>query len=286
MVEYQAASRLFFLSTTEFIIPQVLAIATPKGSPLRYLSLLFMIWIFTLMLYPVEKPSHITSLFATTAWFNIIAALDLLLLNPKQAEDFLTTADDNGTNMIKNFVCGLRGALSLHINSRKINTPMEAKNTPPLPRYYTQGNGSKGLKSISRGRFLIRETAIAAWQYLILDITTSQAVRTALSTNEQQQQQQQQHNISSKTPESSQIQQWVDHTIVIIAAWFIIGRIVIGFTYRVVAIVSVGLRLSAPEGFPPLFNKMADAYTLRNFWGSMIRKENSGINFSESPSQL
>ncbi|GLA64909.1 hypothetical protein AtubIFM54640_006643 [Aspergillus tubingensis] len=209
----------------------------------------------------IKNPSHITSLFATTAWFNILSALDHLLLNPKEADDFVAIRE--GTSKVKSFFNGLRTALKQHLNSRKINTPEEAKNTPPIPGYYTHGNGKNASKRISRHRYLIRETAIAMWQYLVLDISTSQAVKTGLSKNEQQQQQQQQNT----SVQGSWVELCIEQIIVAVAAWFIVGRIVISFTYRLVAVVSVGLRFEAPEEYPPLFSKMADAYTLRNFWG-------------------
>lgn len=129
-----------------------------------------------------------------------------------------------------------------------------------MPGYYTHGYGKNASKRISRRRYLIRETAIAMWRYLVLDISTSQAVKTGLSKNEQQQQQQQNASVGG-----SWVELCIEQIIVAIAAWFIVGRIVIGFTYRLVAVVSVGLGLEAPEEYPPLFSKMADAYTLRNF---------------------
>ncbi|PYH69122.1 proline-specific permease [Aspergillus vadensis CBS 113365] len=196
--------------------PQILAITTPKGSPLRYLCIPVMIWILSLVLHPVKNPWHVTSLFATTAWFNILSALDLLLLNPKEADNFVTINKGTSRVKVKSFFYGLRTALKLRVNSRKINTPEEAKNTPPMPGYYTQGNGRDASKAISRRR------------------------------NEEPQPQPQ-----STFVEGSWVALWIEQTIVAIVAWFIVGRIVIGFNYRLVAVVGVGLRLEAPEGFPP-----------------------------------
>ncbi|PYH37144.1 proline-specific permease [Aspergillus neoniger CBS 115656] len=150
-----ALSRLFLLSVAQNLIPHILAITTPKGALLRYLN-----------------PSHVTSLFATTAWFNILSALDLLLLNPKEADDFVAT--NEGTSKVKSFFYGLRNALKQHLNSRKINTPEEAKNTPPMPAYYTQKNGKNASKPISRRRkfwhqlLCIKFTAIS--NYITRDV--------------------------------------------------------------------------------------------------------------------
>lgn len=47
-------------------------------------------------------------------------------------------------------------------------------------------------------------------------------------------------------------------------------------TYRIFAIIAVSLGLSAPESNPPCFGSLADAYSVRQFWGKywhqMFRK--------------
>ena len=255
MVEYQTLPGLLFLSTTQTLIPAVLIATTPKKSPLRYLSIPCMIWVLKLMLYPVEKPSYLACNSAGGGLVGIIAALDVLLINPIHAGDFV---DADGKT--QNIFSRLRSAVELMTTPRMLNTPKEAKNTPPLPKYYTE----KGSKIVKRGRFLIRETAIATWQYLFLDIMTLEAAKLAQRKKETE------VLNTSEPPENLRMELWIEQGITALVAWFVVTRILIGFYYRLLSIFCVALGLESPERFPPLFNKMADAYTLRNFWGFVL----------------
>ncbi|CBF82180.1 hypothetical protein AN5283.2 [Aspergillus nidulans FGSC A4] len=252
MTEYQTVSRLSFLTATQTLIPPVVVIATPKGSILRYVSIPCMIWVWSLMLYPVEKPSYLAVTFAAGGWMHIITALDVLLINPKCAGDFV---DADGK--IQSHFSRLRSAIGLMGNPRKLNTPREAKNTPPVPKYYTKSSPT----TIPRGRFLIRESAIAAWQYLALDVLALQAAKSALEKKEKA-------TVHYSQPtDNLWVEVWIENVIAALVAWFVLSRILISFYYRLLSTISVALGLSSPESFPPLFNKMTDAYTLRNFWG-------------------
>lgn len=57
------------------------------------------------------------------------------------------------------------------------STRPRKQRTRLLCRDNSQGNGRNASKPSSRRRYLIRETAIAMWQYLVLVISTSQAVQ-------------------------------------------------------------------------------------------------------------
>ncbi|KAL4733019.1 membrane bound O-acyl transferase family-domain-containing protein [Aspergillus similis] len=264
MVDYQSVSRLLFLSATQNLIPPVLVITTPKGSPLRYMSIPCMIWVLSLMLYPAEKPSFLAAILAGGCYTGIITALDVLFINPKCAENFVD-ADGKPQSPF----CRLRSAVELMTTPRKLNTPREAKNTPPPPEYYTKRNPG----TITRGRFLIREIAIAAWQYLALDILTLQGAKSALEKKEKE------VLHFSETPENSWVELWIEQGITALVIWLVVSRILISFHYRSLSILCVALGLSSPESFPPLFNKMTDAYTLRNFWGKFWH-QNLRVDFT------
>ncbi|KAJ6016383.1 hypothetical protein N7540_010974, partial [Penicillium herquei] len=261
MVKYQAVSRLLFLGTTQTLIPTVLVIATPKGSLPRYLSIPLMIWNLSLMLCPVERPSYLAATCAGAGFIGIVSALDMLFINPKHAGDF-----DNGNGRINTFFSRLQRALDFMANPRKIKTSREAKNTPSPPAYYTK----RGSKAVTRGRFLIRETAIAVWQYMALDILTVQATKSALKNEKMS---------VFGALENSRVELWSEKLVVAVCAWFIVSRILISFYYRAVSVFCVALKLESPEKFPPLFNRMADAYTLRNFWGKFWH-QTLRINFT------
>jgi hypothetical protein len=197
------------------------------------------------MMYPVQKPGYPpTNLIGSSATF-VLTALDLLLIRPQAGRDFI---DADGYT--KGFSSRLVQAIQLLTFSRAINTPRQVKNVPSVPEYY------KGDKVIPRGRFLIRETAIAIWQFLALDTLAVLALRQAMNDQES--------SISSQSDIPGR--KWIEQFIQTLVAWFVVSRILISFYYRISSIISVSLG-DSPSNSPPIIGRMADVYTLRNFWG-------------------
>jgi hypothetical protein len=252
MDQYQSDYRLIGFLLLENIIPVVLLAATPRGSVLRYLAIPCMIWIVSLLLYPVQRPSYLSVNGLGGSVCCVFSALDFLLINPKDGRNFV---DADGKP--KGFFSRLVDASRLFTSPRAFGTPRQAKNTPSLPAYYAEKDPNK----ISRARYLTREIPIAIWQYFVLDILTMLAVKDAMNQKE------------SGMVAVSGIQwdltaeQWVSRAISNLFGWFIASRILIGFYCRVVAIIFVACGLSSPSECPPMFSTMADSYTLRNFWG-------------------
>jgi hypothetical protein len=242
MSQYQSNGRLLAFSILQCLIPSMLLITTPKRSVIRYLSIPCMIWIvYHMMMYPVQNPGYTSTNFLGSSATFVLTALDLLLINPQAGHDFV---DANGHTM--GFFSRLVEAVRLVTCARAINTPRQVKNVPPFPEYYTK----RDPKVIPRGRFLVRETAIAAWQFLALDIFSVLASRQAM--NEQDE------NIPGRA--------LVEHAIQSLIAWLVVTRILLSFYYRVASIVFVSLG-DSPANSPPIIGRMADIYTLRNYWG-------------------
>ncbi|KAJ6068824.1 hypothetical protein N7499_010711 [Penicillium canescens] len=63
------------------------------------------------------------------------------------------------------------------------------------------------------------------------------------------------------------VDQWVERIISNVITWSVVARILIDLNARIFAILCVGLGLDTPADSPPTFGTMADAYSLRNFWG-------------------
>ncbi|KAJ5050047.1 hypothetical protein NUH16_008575 [Penicillium rubens] len=163
-------------------------------------------------MYPVQNPGYTSTNFLGSSATFVLTALDLLLINPQAGHDFV---DANGHTM--GFFSRLVEAVRLVTCARAINTPRQVKNVPPFPGYYTK----RDPKVIPRGRFLVRETAIAAWQFLALDIFSVLASRQAM--NEQDE------NIPGRA--------LVEHAIQSLIAWLVVTRILLSFYYRVASIV-------------------------------------------------
>ncbi|KAJ5178574.1 uncharacterized protein N7500_001273 [Penicillium coprophilum] len=234
MIQYQSHGRLLAFTILQGLIPTVVLITTPTHSPLRYLSIPCMIWIVLQVMYPTQNPGYTsTNLIGNSSIF-VLTALDLLLIHPQAGRDFVDTEGD------KKFLSRLFQAFKLLTYTRAINTPRQAKNVPPFPNYYTK----RDPKVIPRDRFLVRETAIAIWQFITLDTLI--------------------HFLGP--PGNFPGQKWREQLFQTLMAWFVVSRIVISFYYRVASIVSVSLG-DSPSNSPPIIGRMADMYTLRNFWG-------------------
>ncbi|KAJ5761069.1 hypothetical protein N7520_008225 [Penicillium odoratum] len=116
------------------------------------------------------------------------------------------------------------------------------------------------MKEPSRGRFLLRHSAIAVWQYLALDIFATVAL--------QQAEEQRKHGILPPTVQwDLSVEQWIERMISNLVAGFVVSRMLIDLHHRVFSILLVGLGLDSPSNCPPLFGRAAEAGSLRGFWG-------------------
>ncbi|OQE22657.1 hypothetical protein PENFLA_c012G03048 [Penicillium flavigenum] len=218
MSQYQSDGRLLAFSILQCLIPSVFLITTPKRSAIRYLSIPCMIWIVYHMMYPVQNPGYTSTNFLGSSTTFVLTALDLLLINPQAGSDFV---DANGNT--KGFFYRLVEAVRLVTCARAVNTPRQVKNVPPFPEYYTK----RDPKVIPRGRFLVRETAIAVWQFLALDVFSVLALMQAM--NEQDEVSSDQWNIPGRA--------LIEQAIQSLVAWFVVSRILLSFYYRVASIV-------------------------------------------------
>lgn len=251
MDQYQSDWRMLGFGILQCLIPSVILITTPKRSALRYLPTPCMLWIAYQMMYPVRVYWIGSSCLLGNAVTFIFSALDLLLINPHGEEDFL---DSNGN--INSFKSRLVKAIQLMTCTRAINTPRQAKNVPSTPAYYTK----RDPKEIPRGLFLYRETAIAMWQFLAIDAIFFMASKQTLDAQEER------ASDPSGTQWDSPGQKLIATAIPNLIAWFIVTRLMLSFCYRISSVIFVSLG-DSPSNSPPLFGRMADVYTLRNFWG-------------------
>ncbi|KGO39348.1 hypothetical protein PEX1_070080 [Penicillium expansum] len=210
-----------------------------------------MIWIVSQMVYPVQAPGYISTNFLGSSITFVLTALDLLLINPQDGRDFV---DANGNT--KSFLSRLVDAVQLLTCTRAVNTPRQVKNVPPFPAYYIK----RDPNGIPRGRFLVRETAIAIWQFLVLDIFSVLALQHAMNDQDEE------WSISSSHQWDIPGREWIAQAVQTLITWFVVSRILLSFYYRVASIIFVSLG-DSPSNSPPLIGRMADIYTLRNFWG-------------------
>ncbi|KAJ6061859.1 uncharacterized protein N7446_005979 [Penicillium canescens] len=208
-----------------------------------------MLWVLKQGINPIPNPTILHSNSIGFLFISILSATYFLLANPKDSRDFVNA---NGTT--KSFFSRLYEALRIMMLTRAINTPRQVKNVPGPPAYYAK----RDPKVIPRGRFLVRETSIAVWQFLALSMFETLSAQEASK---------------KPAPVSFEVQwfvpvdQWVERIISNVITWFVVARILIDLNARICAILCVGLGLDTPADSPPTFRTMADAYSLRNFWG-------------------
>jgi hypothetical protein len=231
------------------LLPATLLLATPKRSTLRYLSIPCSIWIAyrAINLAAELGPGFIWCEFARLTLSIVLQSLNWLLLNPKAVNDLPVEAGHG--------VSRLYYVVRLFYQPRGIRTPWQIKNAPRQPAYYQR----RGLKEPSRGRFLVRQSVIAVWQYLALDLFATLALQQALE--------QEKHGaLPSVVQWSLSVEQWIERLISNLVAGFVVSRILIDFHHRAFSIIVVGLGLDSPSNCPPLFGKVGDADTMRGFW--------------------
>ncbi|KAJ5561835.1 hypothetical protein N7535_003702 [Penicillium sp. DV-2018c] len=243
--------QILFLYAVHCIVPATLLIATPKQSTLRYL------WIPCSIFIVYQAIPVATALGPGFVWCEcgrlfitiVFQCLNLLLINPKDINDVPHGSD-------KNLISRLYAATRFFTDPRGINTPWQIKNAPSQPAYYARRN----MRTPPRGRFLIRQMAIAAWQYMALDVFATLALQQALE-------QEQKGNLPPLPRWDISTEQWIERIISNIMAGFVVSRMLIDFHHRAFSIILVGLGLDSPANCPPLFGRALDADTVRGFWG-------------------
>jgi hypothetical protein len=148
-----------------------------------------------------------------------------------------------------------RGTLYILTTLRGIDTSYEV-------RQIRHGRES----SASRSGFLLCTLAIVAAKYLVLDLMTfhppSPEDTQRLFGEGKEYLLFRSHSLPPVT-----VQDILTNLGVTFLGWGPIGSWFIEVHYRVLSLVSVGLGVSSPHQWPPLFGFITEAYTLRRFWG-------------------
>ncbi|KAK2752195.1 hypothetical protein FQN55_008085 [Onygenales sp. PD_40] len=175
----------------------------------------------------------------------------------------------------------------LLLSQRGLNTRWLTKNVPKFPSYYNtispkppgsqdsrNGKSQSGMSPAKaeaeaesnpnpdRFSFLMRQTAIFIWQYLLIDLIMAAGSK---------QSPEEMHELYGPGTEylffSATREQLIARIATSVIAWMVVSRLTIDGVHRGFSIVAVGLGISEPKDWAPLFGSMLDAYTIRNYWG-------------------
>jgi hypothetical protein len=240
------------------IPPAILIVTTPKKSPIRVLWVPCLILICCKYYVAADNlPFHSAYriLLGTPVMGMTIHLLNVLLINGIDKYDILREAKLEPSAGIASAVAA---ACNVVFSLRGIGTRWQAKNIPSLPAFYTL-NG----QSPTRGRFLLRETAICLWQYLVLDIVFT------LGIQEDPDDATRKYALGTEFVYlSATREQWQTKMFVSLFGHLFAGRILIDiFSHRFIAIIAVALCRYSPADWPPAFGSVFDAYTVRQYMG-------------------
>lgn len=186
--------------------------------------------------------------------------LNLLCTSPLDIDDIQRDMRTNTNPVNKSAVpttSPFRRTLYILTTLRGIETSHEVKNV---------NHGRE--TSESRTTFLLRTLVIVTVKYLVLDLMTFQPPSPEDT-----------HRMFGEgkeyllfRPDSlppPTIQDVLTNLGVTLLGWGPIGSWFIEVHYRILSLISVGLAVSLPHQWPPLFGSITEAYTLRQFWGSV-----------------
>lgn len=233
-----------------YLVPATLLATTAKQSLLRYLAIPCLLWTTSQAAQPITSTTPTRCTLISVFGISAVQAVHLLLIQPRDDKDLSEKSETPST-----FLLRLSRAIHMLWGTRALHTAQQVKNVPSHPEYFTR----QGLHILPRGRFLLRQSLIFAWQYLALDIFHALRV--------QQFAEQGPNSGFTDLQWAVPLEQWIERVVSNLITWFILSRLILDSHYRFVSIVCVGLGLHAPADWPPAFGRMADAYTLRNFWG-------------------
>ncbi|KAJ5832818.1 hypothetical protein N7474_001129 [Penicillium riverlandense] len=236
------------------LIPTILLATTQKQSIIRYLAILCMVWIASQNVRQMNRFCGLSTFITGQTFLNIPQAANLLLINPLDADD-LAREEPGRTKTFTGRMCY---SFELLCQNRGVGTPRQVKGIPSYPAYYRYTKKA-GITLVPRCAFLLRQLAILTWQYAVCDIIQFVGRQRASGPTA----------VVFTEPEwNVPLGEWIERCIMHSISWFLISRVFIDSRYRLVSIVTVGLGMNSPLDWPPLFGRIADAYTLRQFWGT------------------
>nr|ANO39641.1 3-acetyltrichothecene 4-O-acetyltransferase [Fusarium culmorum] len=261
---FQTFNILYYLSTLLAVCTYsaLIIISTSKAGPtslVRYASLAIVLPVGKKLFQEAYGLSssigHRGFILGITAQL-IIQSCNFLVLERLDANDLAKKKVFRSSDGI---VYKVYGVVCLIFNLRGIGTPWQAKHLCDHPRFYQHDKG----REPTRAWFILRQSLIVAWQYLLLDIVYT----TTMSTPKEDTQ-----RLFAEGTEymylDANAEQWTVRFITGVIAWAIPGRVSIDLPGRVLSIFSVLLGFTTPQQWPPVFGSILDAYTIRGFWGT------------------
>jgi hypothetical protein len=248
---------LCFLGQTT--LTSLLICTTPKRSLSRLAILLVLAALAYCSYYTSAKftgQAVLYSWFIVGPYANIYHCWNVLCLHPLDNDDILKEmARWKGASNPMSLSERVFFTTATLLSFRGIGTSWQISGVPSMR------SSSIG----SRAGFIGRQATITVIQYLIMDFfvcmepSPEMAVTWAKGKEWLW--------IRSLNPHPVTANDLVSRAIGATLGWFVVGRVMNDVGYRIISIIVVGLGISAPEQWPPVFGNYSDCYTLRGYFG-------------------
>lgn len=250
-----------------------LIVTTRKRSPLRLLwipGLVFFTYQFCLVSSSLTTSAVLNGAFIVLGMITALQCFHLLLItNVDVEEDLLTqTIYYKPLASSNSLYVRVLYAFGLLVNFRGINTRWQVKDLPSFPRFYYASQSKREEREdgreqrLTKGWYILRQSAIIAWQHLLLDVLSMLSLNVSAEENAR---------VFGPGTESkywdATSEQWIGRISIGLISWFVPWRVSIDILSRILSLITVVIVGLAPvESCPPSFGSMWDAYTIRRFW--------------------
>lgn len=255
MSHANALLRLIIFYLALIILPAIAISSTSKRSWLRFLCIPWMVFFGYKLIATApffSNGSLYNGIVGSQPFVTFIHATNLLLINSLDVTDLV---HEKKMPQSAGMLARITAAFGLLNNVRGIGTSWKAKNVPSFPAFFAKRSPP------GRRLFLRRQASILVWQYLLLDFAQTMALEEDAEDTLRLYGPGMEFVYLDATAE----QQAARVALCLLA--LLVGRATIDFAYRFISFVFVGLKVSLPEDWPPMFGTMRDGYTLRKSWG-------------------
>ncbi|PYH48329.1 wax synthase family protein [Aspergillus saccharolyticus JOP 1030-1] len=212
---------------------------TPRNSFLRWIclpSILYFAYLEILLTRLTSTSFDVKIRTGGHAFTFLIQFIDLLFITNV---DLTTTIQPNRLQTAWRYLLTIRG----------IGTPWQLKQLPAYPRVLRTNPPP------SRTQYAVRHLAIVVWQVLFLRLLAHPSLHPS------------QPFYDDGQEFSYRLTQWPSRLVSTYILGVIPSYLFLDILYRCGAMVAVGTGLQTMADWPPLFGNLADAWTLRGFWG-------------------
>ncbi|RHZ57400.1 acetyltransferase pyr8 [Aspergillus thermomutatus] len=253
-IAHALALYLAFTVPTAFFI-----ITTQKSSSVRRAwapCVLYILYRFSLCVPSLTTSQFLKGVAAGQATVAALQCLNLLLITNLDETELVRAGLYSPS---AGLLARLLHAWALLLNFRGIGTVWEVKNIPEHAAYL-QPNGKE--QRLSWKRYVLRESAIIIWQYLLLDFI----YMSTKDTSPEDLARLFGPGLEFKYFDAT-FEQWMGRVSVGIFSWLVPSRVCLNIISRIYFLILVVLGISSPESCRPGFGRVRDACTIRGFWG-------------------